>query len=164
MRMLIAIAADHAGFHLKALIVKFLKELGHKTVDLGTQSEEPVDYPDYARAVAQEILSRRVERGILICGSGVGACAAANKFPGIRAAICHDTFSAHQGVEDDDLNILCLGARVIGPELAKEIVRVWLATVFSGAERHCRRLAKIGQIEKEVIGGRGVKRGEVDDE
>jgi ribose 5-phosphate isomerase B len=164
MRMVIAIAADHAGFHLKVLIVEFLKELGHDIVDLGTQSEEPVDYPDYARAVAQEILSRRVERGILICGSGVGACAAANKFPGIRAAICHDTFSAHQGVEDDDLNVLCLGARVIGPDLAKEIVRVWLTAVFSGAERHCRRLAKIGQIEKELIRGRGEKRGEVDDE
>jgi len=162
--MVIAIAADHAGFHLKVLIVEFLKELGHDIVDLGTQSEDPVDYPDYARAVAQEILSRRVERGILICGSGVGACAAANKFPGIRAAICHDTFSAHQGVEDDDLNVLCLGARVIGPELAKEIVRVWLSAAFSGAERHCRRLAKIGQIEKELIRGRREKRGEVDDE
>jgi len=164
MRMLIAIAADHAGFRLKVLMVEFLKGLGHDLVDLGTQSEEPVDYPDYARAVAQEILSRRVERGILICGSGVGACAAANKFPGIRAAICHDTFSAHQGVEDDDLNVLCLGARVIGPELAKEIVRVWLSAAFSGAERHCRRLAKIGQIEKELIRGRREKRGEVDDE
>jgi len=162
--MVIAIAADHAGFHLKVLMVEFLKELGHDIVDLGTQSEEPVDYPDYARAVAQEILSRRVERGILICGSGVGACAAANKFPGIRAAICHDTFSAHQGVEDDDLNVLCLGARVVGPELAKEIVRVWLSAAFSGAERHCRRLAKIDQIEKEVIKGRGETRGEVDDE
>jgi ribose 5-phosphate isomerase B len=159
--MLIAIAADHAGFRLKMLMVKFLKDLGHQTVDLGTQSEEPVDYPDYARAVAQEILSRRAERGILICGSGVGACAAANKFPGIRAAICHDTFSAHQGVEDDDLNVLCLGARVVGPELAKEIVRVWLSAAFSGAERHCRRLAKIDQIEKEVIKERGEKPGEV---
>ena len=164
MRMVIAIAADHAGFRLKVLMVEFLKELGHDIVDLGTQSEEPVDYPDYARAVAQEILSRRAERGILICGSGVGACAAANKFPGIRAAICHDTFSAHQGVEDDNLNILCLGARVVGPELAKEIVRVWLTAVFSGAERHRRRLAKIDQIEKEFIQGRGEKRGEVDDE
>ena len=162
--MVIAIAADHAGFLLKVLIVEFLKALGHDIVDLGTQSEEPVDYPDYARAVAQEILSRRVTRGILICGSGVGACAAANKFPGIRAAICHDTFSAHQGVEDDDLNVLCLGARVIGPELAKEIVRVWLAAVFSGAERHCRRLAKIDQIEKEFIKGRREKREEVKDE
>ena len=162
--MLIAIAADHAGFRLKLLIVEFLKALGHDIVDLGTQSEEPVDYPDYARAVAQEILSRRVERGILICGSGVGACAAANKFPGIRAAICHDTFSAHQGVEDDDLNVLCLGARVLGPELAKEIVRVWLAAVFSGAERHRRRLAKIEQIEKEWIKKRMDKHKEGEDE
>ena len=164
MRMVIAVAADHAGFRLKILVAEFLKKLGHDIVDLGTQSEEPVDYPDYARAVAREILSRRAERGILICGSGVGACAAANKFPGIRAAICHDTFSAHQGVEDDDLNVLCLGARVVGPELAKEIVRVWLSAAFSGAERHCRRLAKIDQIEKEVIKGRGETRGEVDDE
>lgn len=163
MRMVIAIAADHAGFRLKVLISDFLKTLGHDIVDLGTQSEEPVDYPDYARAVAQEILSRRVERGILICGSGVGACAAANKFPGIRAAICHDTFSARQGVEDDDLNVLCLGARVIGPELAKEIVRVWLSAVFSGAERHRRRLAKIGQIEKEVITGKGKNYGRDND-
>ena len=162
--MLIAIAADHAGFRLKELIMKFLKELGLQTVDLGTQSEEPVDYPDYARAVAQEILSRRVERGILICGSGVGACAAANKFPGIRAAICHDTFSAHQGVEDDNLNVLCLGARVLGPELAKEIVRVWLSAVFSGAERHRRRLAKIEQIEKEWIKKRTEKHKEGENE
>ena len=162
--MVIAIAADHAGFRLKVLILEFLKTLGHDMVDLGTQSEEPVDYPDYARALAQEILSGSAERGILICGSGVGACAAVNKFPGIRAAICHDTFSAHQGVEDDDLNVLCLGARVIGPELAKEIIRVWLAAVFSGAERHCRRLAKIDQIEKEFLKGRAEKRGEVKDE
>ncbi len=164
MRMVIAIAADHAGFRLKVLMVEFLKRLGHDLVDLGTQSEDPVDYPDYARAVAQEILNRSAERGILICGSGVGACAAANKFPGIRAAICHDTFSARQGVEDDDLNVLCLGARVVGPELAKEIVRVWLTATFSGAERHCRRLVKIGQIEKEVIRGKWETRGEGDDE
>jgi ribose 5-phosphate isomerase B len=157
--MVIAIAADHAGFRLKVLIAKFLEELGQNILDLGTRSEEPVDYPDYARSVAREILSRRAERGILICGSGVGACAAVNKFPGIRAAICHDTFSAHQGVEDDDLNVLCLGARVIGPELAKEIVRVWLTAAFSGAERHRRRLAKIDQIEKEVVIGKGEKEG-----
>jgi ribose 5-phosphate isomerase B len=156
--MVIAIAADHAGFRLKLLIVEYLRGLGHDVVDLGTQSEEPVDYPDYARAVALEILSRRVKRGILICGSGVGACAAANKFPGVRAAICHDTFSARQGVEDDDLNILCLGARVLGPELAKEIVRVWLSAVFSRAERHRRRLAKIDQIEKEWLKERTEKR------
>jgi ribose 5-phosphate isomerase B len=164
MKPKIAIAADHGGFCLKKLLQEFLRELGHEVVDLGTQSEEPVDYPDYARAVAQEILSKKAGRGILICGSGVGACVAANKFPGIRAAICHDTFSAHQGVEDDNMNILCLGARVIGPELAKDIVRIWLSASFSGAERHRRRLAKIDQIEKEVIRGRGEKRGEVNDE
>jgi len=164
MRMVIAIAADHAGFRLKVLMVEFLKGLGHDLVDLGTQSDAPVDYPDYARAVAQELLHEKAERGIIICGSGVGACVAANKFPGIRAAICHDTFSARQGVEDDDMNVLCLGARVIGPELAKEIVGVWLSASFSGAERHRRRLAKIDQIEKEFIKGRGEKRGEVDDE
>jgi len=162
--MVIAIAADHAGFQLKVLLLEFLKTLGQDVVDLGTQSEEPVDYPDYARAVAEVIMSQKVDRGILICGSGVGACAAANKFPGIRAAICHDTYSAHQGVEHDDLNVLCLGARVLGPELAKEIVRTWLSAVFSGAERHRRRLAKIGQIEKEWIKERTEKRKEEKDE
>ena len=151
MRMLIAIAADHAGFRLKAVLVEFLKELGYEMVDLGTQSEEPVDYPDYARAVAEVIMSQKADKGILICGSGVGACAAANKFPGIRAAICHDTYSAHQGVEHDNLNILCLGSRIVGPELAKELVRAWLSAVFSGAERHRRRLAKIDRIEKEWL-------------
>lgn len=159
MKPKIAIAADHGGFHLKVLMVEFLKELGHGVVDLGTQSDAPVDYPDYAREVAQAILHKKAERGILICGSGVGACVAANKFPGIRAAICHDTFSAHQGVEDDHLNVLCLGARVVGPELAKDIVRIWLAAAFSGAERHRRRLAKIDQIEREFIQGRGKNRG-----
>jgi ribose 5-phosphate isomerase B len=155
MKPKIAIAADHGGFRLKKLLQEFLRELGHEVVDLGTQSEEPVDYPDYARAVAQEILSKKVGRGILICGSGVGACVAANKFPGIRAAICHDTFSAHQGVEDDNMNILCLGARVIGPELAKDIIRIWLSSSFSGAERHRRRLAKVGEIEREFTNTRG---------
>src|SRR4030043_95805 len=151
---MIAIASAHGGFRLKTILVVFLRELGHHIRDLGTHSEEPADYPDYARAVSEDVMKGKVERGILICGSGVGACVAANKFPGIRAAICHDTFSAHQGVEDDDMNVLCLGARVIGFELAKEIVRVWLSAVFSGAERHCRRLAKIDQIEKEFIKGR----------
>jgi len=149
--MILAIGADHGGFHLKTIVVDFLKNLGHEVHDLGTHSDEPVDYPDYARAVSKEILLRKAERGILICGSGVGACVAANKFPGIRAAICHDTFSAHQGVEDDNVNILCLGARVVGYELAKEIVRVWLSSSFSGTERHIRRLAKIDEIEKEFI-------------
>jgi RpiB/LacA/LacB family sugar-phosphate isomerase len=149
--MILAIGADHGGFHLKTIVVEFLKILGHDVNDVGTYSDEPVDYPDYARAVSKEILLKKAERGILICGSGVGSCVAANKFPGIRAAICHDTFSAHQGVEDDNINILCLGARVVGHELAKEIVRVWLSSSFSGAERHIRRLAKIDEIEKEFL-------------
>jgi len=151
MRKKVAMAADHGGFHLKTILVEFLQRLGREVADLGTQSDAPVDYPDYARAVAQEILHEKAERGIIICGSGVGACVAANKFPGIRAAICHDTFSARQGVEDDDINVLCLGARVIGPELAKEIVKVWLSASFSGDERHCRRLGKIGEIEREFF-------------
>jgi ribose 5-phosphate isomerase B len=149
--MILAIGADHGGFYLKTIVVDFLKILGHDVNDVGTYSDEPVDYPDYARAVSKEILLKKAERGILICGSGVGSCVAANKFPGIRAAICHDTFSAHQGVEDDNINILCLGARVVGHELAKDIVRVWLSSSFSGVERHIRRLAKIDEIEKEFL-------------
>jgi len=149
--MTIAIGADHGGFRLKKEIIEFLKTLGYEVNDLGTYSEDPADYPDYARAVSKEIMMKKAERGILICGSGVGACVAANKFPGIRAAICHDTFSAHQGVEDDNINVLCLGARVVGPGLAKEIVKVWLSASFSGAERHVRRLGKVDAIEKEFL-------------
>jgi len=152
--MTIAIGADHGGFRLKNEIVEFLKNIGYVVNDLGTYSKEPADYPDYARAVSQEVLLKRADRGILICGSGVGACVAANKFPGIRAAICHDTFSARQGVEDDNINILCLGARVIGNELAKDIVKIWLSASFSGAERHRRRLSKVEEIEKESLKGR----------
>jgi ribose 5-phosphate isomerase B len=150
--MIIAIGADHGGFHLKKGIVELLKALEQEVHDFGTFSEEPVDYPDFALAVSQDILVQKADRGILICGSGVGACVAANKFPCIRAAICHDTFSAHQGVEDDNINVLCLGARVIGPELAKEIVKVWLSAKFSEAERHKRRLSKVAKIEKEFLG------------
>lgn len=150
--MNVIIGADHGGFPLKAVIAKYLVLLGHSTQDVGTFSSEPVDYPDYARSVAKAIIDGQGERGIIICGSGVGACVAANKFPGIRAAVCHDTFSAHQGVEDDDMNVLCLGARVVGPELAKEITRVFLAASFSGAVRHIRRLEKIKKIEKEFTG------------
>jgi ribose 5-phosphate isomerase B len=149
--MHVAIGADHGGFPLKIVLLEHLKTLGHAVRDLGTYGSEPVDYPDYARAVANAIIDGRAERGILICGSGVGACIAANKFPDIRAAICHDTFSAHQGVEDDDMNVLCLGARVVGPELAKDIVTTYLKATFSGAERHVRRLKKVAEIEKEVL-------------
>jgi ribose 5-phosphate isomerase B len=149
--MVIAIGADHGGFLLKEVLVDFLKQLGHEVHDLGAYSAEPSDYPDFARAVSGDILLKNAERGILICGSGVGAGVAANKFPGIRAATCHDSFSARQGVEDDNLNILCLGERVIGHELAKDLVRIWLSAKFSGAERHKRRLAKVEKIEGESL-------------
>jgi ribose 5-phosphate isomerase B len=149
--MKIAIGADHGGFLLKAELVIYLEQAGYSPLDLGTFSTEAVDYPDYARAVAEAVRGHNADRGILICGSGVGACVAANKFPGVRAAVCHDTFSAHQGVEDDDMNVLCLGARVIGTELAKELVHTFLTAKFSGAERHVRRLGKVTAIENEFM-------------
>ncbi len=149
--MNIAIGADHGGFQLKAVLAEYIRTLGHTVHDLGTHSFESVDYPDYARAVALAIFDKEAARGIVVCGSGVGACVAANKFPGIRAAVCHDSFSAHQGVEDDDMNVLCLGARIVGPELAKEIVRTFLSASFSGIERHVRRLEKILAIENECM-------------
>ena len=149
--MNIALASDHGGFPLKVILVEHMRMLGYRVQDLGTFSAEASDYPDHARAVANALIDGAAERGVLICGSGVGACVAANKFPGVRAAICHDAFSAHQGVEDDDMNVLCLGARVIGPELAKEVVATFLSATFSGAERHVRRLNKVKQIEKEFM-------------
>jgi len=145
--MNLAVASDHAGFPLKGRAIDELRKEGHQVIDLGTNSTEAVDYPDYARAVAQAVLSGRVERAVLICGSGAGACVAANKFKGILAATCHDTFSAHQCVEDDTVNVLCLGARVIGPELAVEVIRTFVKAQFSGAERHRRRVAKIAAFE-----------------
>lgn len=149
--MKIAIGADHGGFVLKTELVIYLTRAGYTPLDLGTFSSEAVDYPDYARSVAEAIRGHRADRGILICGSGVGASVAANKISGIRAAVCHDTFSARQGVEDDDMNILCLGARVIGTELAKELLLTFMAAKFSNAERHVRRLAKVSLIEKEFM-------------
>jgi ribose 5-phosphate isomerase B len=149
--MKIAIGADHGGFLLKVELVNYLTQSGQSTLDLGTFSSDAVDYPDTARAVARAVRERKADRGILICGSGVGASVAANKFPEIRAAVCHDSFSARQGVEDDDMNVLCLGARVIGSELAKELVHTFLAATFSNAERHIRRLAKVREIEKEFM-------------
>ena len=146
--MIIAVASDHAGFPLKQRVIEVARSLGHDSIDLGTCSTEPVDYPDFAESIAHAILEGRAERGLLLCGSGVGACVAANKFRGIRAGTCHDTFSAHQCVEDDDANVLCLGARVVGPELAVEIVRAYLGAHFSRAERHVRRLAKIAAFEQ----------------
>ena len=149
--MKVALGSDHGGFRLKEIMVRFLAEKGYQVLDLGAHTPDPSDYPDFAKAVAEAILSKEAERGILICGSGVGASVAANKFPGIRAAVCHDTFSSHQGVEDDEMNVLCLGERVIGPELAKEIVLCFLSARFSGAERHIRRLKKVKDIEREYM-------------
>jgi RpiB/LacA/LacB family sugar-phosphate isomerase len=144
----VALAADHAGFELKERMAAHLKGAGFEVMDLGTGDEEPVDYPDFALAIGGALREGRAERGILICGSGVGACVAANKIKGIRAGLCHDTYSAHQGVEHDDINVLCLGARVIGEELAKELITAFLSAKFTGKERHRRRLAKIAEIEK----------------
>jgi RpiB/LacA/LacB family sugar-phosphate isomerase len=145
--MHLAIASDHAGFHLKQKVLEFLKTLGHTVDDLGTHDETPVDYPDTAEMIATAILSERAERAVLLCGSGVGASVAANKFPGVRAGLCHDTYSAHQGVEHDHMNVLVLGGRVIGQELADELVRAFVNARPSQEERHLHRLAKIDAIE-----------------
>jgi ribose 5-phosphate isomerase B len=138
---------------LKRGVTECLRSLGHSIEDLGTDSTDPVDYPDFARAVALSVASGRSERGIVICGSGVGASVAATKVPGVRASMCHDTFSARQGVEDDDMNVLCLGARVIGTALASELVRAFVNAKFSEAERHLRRLAKVNAIEEDARNG-----------
>ncbi len=145
--MRVALAADHAGFELKGRLATAVAALGHEVLNLGTDGPAPVDYPDFAAAVGDAVRDGRAERGVLICGSGVGAVVAANKVPGIRACVCHDTYSAHQGVEHDDLNVLVLGARVIGRALAEELVRSFLGARFSGEERHRRRLEKVRMME-----------------
>jgi ribose 5-phosphate isomerase B len=142
------VGSDHAGFSLKAPVIAELERLGHEVRDVGTFDESPVDYPDFALAVGEPVAGGDANRGIVLCGSGVGACIAANKIPGVRAGTCHDTFSAHQGVEDDDMNVVCMGARVIGPNLAIEIVRAFQAAVFSDAPRHRQRLQKVNEIEQ----------------
>ena len=148
--MKIAIAADHGGFSLKADLVEVLQHAGHDVIDLGAHNYLPDDdYPDYAVAVSQAVQAGQVERGIVLCGSGVGACIAANKLKGIRAGVCHDTYSAHQGVEHDDMNVLCLGARIIGVELAKEIVTAFVDARLNTGERYQRRLKKVLAIERE---------------
>ena len=146
--MKITIGSDHAGFELKKVLIDHLQKSGHQLRDVGTDSTAPVDYPDFAEAVALSLLRGDGERGILICGSGVGAAVAANKVPGIRAGQCHDTYSAHQGVEHDDVNVLVLGSRVVGVELAKELCTVFLKAKFTAEERHQRRLAKTLSIEQ----------------
>jgi RpiB/LacA/LacB family sugar-phosphate isomerase len=145
--MLIAVGSDHAGFHLKQEVAEALRKEGREVLDVGTQSTAPVDYPDFAEALGLAVRDGRAEKGVLICGSGVGAAVAANKVPGVRAAICHDTYSAHQGVEHDDMNVLVLGGRVVGPALAHELVRAFLGARYTGEERHARRLAKILAME-----------------
>jgi ribose 5-phosphate isomerase B len=148
--MRVAVACDHAGFPLKATVIEVIRNAGHIPVDLGTDGTESVDYPDFAVKIGRAIRAGEAERGVLICGSGVGACIAANKIDGVYASICHDTYSAHQGVEHDDMNDLCLGARIIGPELAIEIVAAFLGATFSDEERHRRRVEKVRAIEKGV--------------
>jgi RpiB/LacA/LacB family sugar-phosphate isomerase len=150
--MRIVLGADHAGFEMKRDLVAYVRGLGYEVEDVGTTSStEPDDYPDFAEAVGTGLREGRAERGILICGSGVGVSVAANKMPGIRAAICHDTYSAHQGVEHDDMNVLVLGSRIIGQQLARELVRYFLSAKFSGEERHVRRLAKVKAIEAKFL-------------
>lgn len=149
--MKVIIGSDHAGFNYKTILVAALLQNGYEVIDLGANSEQPTDYPDHAADVAGAILDRKGERGILICGSAVGVSIAANKFKGIRAGVCHDTYSAHQSVEHDDVNILCMGERVIGIELAKDIVYAFLNAVFSGEERHVKRLEKIKALEDKEL-------------
>ena len=150
--MNVAIGGDHAGFALKQLLADALRKDGHAVMDLGAHSTTPSDYPDFSRAVGDAVASGQAERGIIVCGSGVGACVAANKIKGIRAGICHDTYSGHQGVEHDDMNVLVLGSRVIGTELARELVRSFLGASFSNEKRHLRRVGKVKRLEEKFCG------------
>jgi len=147
----IAVGGDHAGFPLKKVVVELLGNKVGKLIDCGTHDETSSDYPDFAIAVGREIVSGRADKGILVCGSGVGVSVAANKIKGIRASICHDTYSAHQGVEHDDMNVLCIGARIIGPELAFEIIRAFLGAKYEPGERHARRLEKVLRLEADGL-------------
>jgi ribose 5-phosphate isomerase B len=147
--MKIAVAGDHAGFPLKKWLMSELKKDGHEIVDLGAYDETPSDYPDFARTLGKAVVGGQAERGILVCGSGIGACVAANKIKGIRAGLAHDTYSGHQGVEHDDMNVLWLGSRVIGPAPALEIAKAFLTAKFTNEERHARRLKKVLDIERE---------------
>jgi ribose 5-phosphate isomerase B len=146
--MRVAVACDHAGFPLKAMVIDTILEAGDEVIDLGSNNTDPVDYPDYAEKVGRAIQDGTADRCVLLCGSGVGASIAANKMKGIYAAVCHDTYSAHQGVEHDAMNVLCLGGRIIGPELVKELVRAFLGANFSNEERHVRRVSKVRKLEK----------------
>lgn len=150
--MKIAVAGDHAGYPLKQVILEELQEGGHEVIDLGTHDpEQPDDYPDFARLACETVRSGGAQRAVVVCGSGVGVTVAANKFPGIRAGLCHDHYSAHQGVEHDDMNVLCLGARIIGQEAAREIVQAFIGAAYTGEARHARRLDKVRQIEAQFL-------------
>src|SRR6202140_1200106 len=149
--MKLVIGSDHAGFQLKVAMGEVLRSLGHEVLDVGAFDEKPSDYPDFAEKVGRAVLDGKAERGVLICGSGVGASVAANKLPGIRAGMCHDTYSAHQGVEHDDMNVLVLGSRIIGVKLAEDLVKVFLAAKFTNEDRHVRRLAKIKALESKFV-------------
>jgi ribose 5-phosphate isomerase B len=151
----VAVACDHAGFPLKQGVVDAVRKAGHQVLDLGTHSTEPVDYPDFAVAAARAVQDGRAERGIVLCGSGVGAAVAANKLAGIRAGVCHDSYSAHQAVEHDDVNVLALGARVIGAALAEELVKTFLAAHYAGEARYARRLEKVAALERDGGARRG---------
>ncbi len=151
--MRIALGCDHGGFPLKQRVASVIQAAGHTVVNCGTDSDCSVDYPDYALRVGQAIVSGEADRGILLCGSGVGISVAANKIPGIRAGVCHDIYSAHQGVEHDDMNVLCLGARIVGEEVAVELVRAFINAQFTQEERHLRRLNKVLQIERDAVSG-----------
>ena len=146
--MRIVVGSDHGGYALKQDIADGLRKDGHDVLDVGTDSPEPVDYPDYAEKVGAAVIDGRAERAVLICGSGVGACVAVNKLPGVRAAICHDSYSAHQGVEHDDMNVLVLGGRIVGPALARDLVRAFVGARYTAEERHARRLAKVAALEQ----------------
>lgn len=149
--MRVAIGCDHAGFELKQEIIKLLKSLGHEPQDVGAYDTQPSDYPDYVKDVAEAVRTKKSDMGIFICGTGVGPTMAANKIKGIRAALCHDTFSAHSSREHNDANMLCLGARVIGFGLAGDIVKTWLSAPFTGEERHSRRIAKLMALEQKDV-------------
>jgi RpiB/LacA/LacB family sugar-phosphate isomerase len=145
--MRVVLGSDHAGFEMKEKVLVYVKELGHQVLDVGAHNASPTDYPDYAEALGMAILNNQADRGIMICGSGVGASIATNKIPGIRAGVCHDCYSARQGVEHDNMNVLVMGARVIGSELAYDLVEIFLDARFSCEERHLRRLAKLQKLE-----------------
>ena len=149
----VAIGGDHAGYSMKCMLVDYLKAQGLQVIDCGTCDESPADFPDFAEKVAVELLSKKVERGILVCGSGVGVSVAANKIPGVFASLCHDNYSAHQGVEHDDMNVLCIGARVIGPEIAMEVVRSFLNAKYTPHPRHAKRVDMILDLQRRAAAG-----------